>query len=723
MRRDAYRHRAIARIVQELHDHASQSAPPQSLGEALLTRLVEALLVDCVALLRQCQDRAAFRVEYSLGLALEFVLPLADGALDEGDSLPEAAQIALRAEGLQSWLWVCDVATGMALLLGNRRDHGLDRNNLEAADRPIAAAALKVYTGLREQQRTVAALRASETNYRLLFESAYDSLAVLDLRGNALLDANRQAVELSGCPLAELRRRPPSDWLVDLNPAVWKVRWLRALAGRPQRFECQLRTAIGRVLWAEINLKRINAEGRQLLLAVVRDISQRKHSEEQLRHHAFHDALTQLHNRALVLERIEQAIKRRRRAPDYRFAVLFLDLNRFKVINDSLGHSIGDRLLVSISQRLRDCLRPEDTVARLGGDEFLILLSDLRQPNDVCLCAERLEHTLLEPFAIDGHDIYTSVSIGIVQADDRYADPQAMLRDADIAMYQAKRIEAARHRYVLFHPAMHTRLVDMMQLEHDLRRAVERREFLVYYQPIVELGSGRLKGFEALVRWQHPERGLIPPNDFIPAAEETLLILPIGHFVLAEACRQSQQWAQRYSPAPTINVNLSSRQFTSANLAEEIKRLVNEYGCQPALLNLEITESVILEDTDAAQTTLRELHQQGFQLSMDDFGTGYSSLSYLHQFPFDTLKIDRSFIQAMDQDSSRLNIVKAIIALARTLGKTVVAEGVETRQQAEFLAALGCDFGQGYYFSRPVEAATAEALLRNGCPWLQPTPI
>jgi EAL domain-containing protein (putative c-di-GMP-specific phosphodiesterase class I) len=267
---------------------------------------------------------------------------------------------------------------------------------------------------------------------------------------------------------------------------------------------------------------------------------------------------------------------------------------------------------------------------------------------------------------------------------------------------------------------MHIRAIQIMELESDLRRAVDRREFVVYYQPIVHLGSGRFKGFEALVRWRHPERGLVPPNDFIPVAEETLLILPIGHLVLEEACRQAAAWANQYSPPLTVNVNLSGRQFTSTDLAKEIDQLVRQHGCDPALLNLEITESAIMDDTEAAQATLQRLHDQGFQLSMDDFGTGYSSLSYLHQFPFDILKIDRSFIQALGSDYNRTKIVNVIITLARTLGKTVVAEGVETREQAEYLAALGCDFGQGYYFSRPVDAEAAEALLKDP-PWLRTT--
>lgn len=721
--RDARRSRTIALIIQRLYESAHQAAPSEPMGEMLIGLLMESLRVDCAALLDWSEEGHQCQMKYGLGLAADFTLPLTKApplyaASLHPETLPVAARAALYAEGLCNWLWLAAPTVHLALLLGNRQLHKLDSDLVfEEADQVIATAVFKVYVGLLEQQRVTQALRVAETNYRTLFESAHEAFAVLDANTGVVLDANPRTADLLNCSLAELRGRLSLEWLAD-GAIPWKRYWRRALAGHPQQFECPIRTATNLACWVEIHLNRISID-RPLLLAVLRDVTERRQSEEQLRYHAFHDALTQLPNRALILERLAQAIQRRQRDPGYLFALLFLDLNRFSVINDSLGHSLGDLLLIAIGQRLCAYLRPEDSIARLGGDEFLILLMDLKHPDDAACCAERMERALVIPFAINQHDIYTSASIGIVLADDRYHEPEALLRDADIAMYAAKKRDAPYHRYTLFKPAMHDQALHIMELERDLRRAVDRREFLIHYQPVVHLASGRLKGFEALVRWRHPEHGLIVPNDFIPIAEETLLILPIGHLVLEEACRQVAVWANQYSPPPTVNVNLSGRQFTSTNLAGEIDQLVRQHDCDPALLNLEITESAIMSDVEAAQATLQRLHSQGFQLSMDDFGTGYSSLSYLHQFPFDVLKIDRSFIQALGQDLSRSKIVHTIIALARTLGKTVVAEGVETREQAEYLAVLGCDFGQGYYFSRPVDAETAEALLKDP-PWLRP---
>ena len=442
------------------------------------------------------------------------------------------------------------------------------------------------------------------------------------------------------------------------------------------------------------------------------DITERKLAEQRLLYDAMHDHLTGLANRARFMDRLSHAIARARRSKNPLFAVLFLDLDRFKLVNDSLGHLAGDQLLVGIAHRLERCLRPGDTLARLGGDEFTILLEELSGPTSVIIVAERILRLLEEPFFLSGQDVFSSASIGIALNNRSYQRAEDLLRDADIAMHQAK----ARGKdcpYVLFDPAMHDRIVMLMRLEHDLRHALERQELVVFYQPIVNLTTGHIKGFEALVRWRHPERGLVPPDEFIPLAEETLLILPLGRQVLAESCRRLATWARSYPERMplTISVNLSSKQLGSADLIRDIRQLLAETGCDPAFLELEITESVLIDNSEAVRSLMNGLHDLRIRLSLDDFGTGYSSLSYLHQFPFDTIKIDRAFIQPIDHNPNRLEIVRAIVALARALGKTVIAEGLETLEQVERLTALGCDLGQGYFFARPLDAAAAEQFL------------
>jgi diguanylate cyclase (GGDEF)-like protein len=434
-------------------------------------------------------------------------------------------------------------------------------------------------------------------------------------------------------------------------------------------------------------------------------------SKEHFRHAAFHDALTGLPNRALLTDHLKLAIERGKQHKGHVFAVLFLDLDRFKNINDSLGHSTGDQLLVAIARRVEECLRPMDTVARLGGDEFAILLDGLEDFNDAIHVAERVQMDLTRPFNLNGHEVYTTASIGIALSTTGYEDPENLLRDADIAMYRAK--ENGKARYELFDTVMHAHAVALLQLENDLRRAVEREEFSVYYQPIVSLETNRLAGFEALVRWNHPERGIVPPGEFISLAEETGLIMEIGEWVLRESCRQMRRW-QWQAPMTrplTLSVNLSSKQFTQPDIIEQVKLILQETDFDPRSLRLEITESVVMENAEQAATMLKQLRDLGVHLSIDDFGTGYSSLSYLHRFPVTTLKIDRSFISRMGAGDENSEIVKTILTLATNLGMEVVAEGVETEDQLSQLRALKCDYGQGYLFSRPVNAEAAERLI------------
>lgn len=435
-------------------------------------------------------------------------------------------------------------------------------------------------------------------------------------------------------------------------------------------------------------------------------------SKDHFRHAAFHDELTNLPNRALLTEHIKLAIERPRSRDEQLFAVLFLDLDRFKNINDSLGHIAGDQLLIATARCLEDCMRPMDTVARLGGDEFAILLDGLESVSDAILVAERIQQALTRPFTLNGHEVFVTTSIGITLSNTGYEDPENVLRDADTAMYRAK--ESGKARFEVFDSSMHSHAVALLQLENDLRRAIERREFKVYYQPIVNLDTDEVSGFEALVRWYHPERGLVPPDEFIGIAEETGLIVDIGILVLRESCRQLREWQARPGlKSLTVAVNLSAKQFAQPDLVSQVKEILLETGLDAQYLKLEITETVVMENAEVARNMLSQLCALGVQLSIDDFGTGYSSLSYLHRFPVTTLKIDRSFIGRMGANGENCEVVKTINTLANNLGMAVVAEGIETEDQLAQLKAMGCGYGQGYIFSRPLTTEAATLFVRE----------
>ena len=445
--------------------------------------------------------------------------------------------------------------------------------------------------------------------------------------------------------------------------------------------------------------------------------SQLKESKEHFRHAAFHDTLTNLPNRALLAENLKFVIERAKQHEDYQFAVLFLDLDRFKNVNDSLGHSIGDQLLIAMARRLESCTREADMVARLGGDEFAVLLDGIPDQNEAARMGQRIQEKLQSPFNLSGHEVFTTTSIGIALSSTGYDHPENMLRDADTAMYRAK--AKGKACYEIFDKGMHTHAVYLLQMENDLRRAIEREELRVHYQPIVSFDSGQLAGFEALVRWQHPERGFINPSDFIPLAEDTGLIVPLGLWVLRRACEQLGQWQWQSAANRSLfmSVNLSGKQVARPKLVSEIRQVLEETRIDPKYLKLEITESAVMENAETAVQLLRRLKALGVQLSIDDFGTGYSSLGYLHRFPVNTLKVDRSFVGRIGEAAENIEIVRTIISLAENMGMEVVAEGVETLSQLAQLRKLNCQYGQGYLFSRPVDAESVSKWISRKPHW------
>ena len=576
-----------------------------------------------------------------------------------------------------------------------------------------------------ERQRAEAALRESEERYALAANGANDGLWDWNLRNYEVYFSSRWKSML-GYKEHEVENSL-HEWFERIHPEDLervKMELTHHFQRLTPHFESEYRLLHqdGTYRWMlSRGLAVQDNKGKPYRIAGSQtDITERKLAEARLTHNAFHDALTGLSNRVLFMKRLGQALKLAQRRQNYLFAVLFLDLDRFKVINDSLGHMSGDQLLIAFVQRLVPHLRLGDAIARLGGDEFAILVEDIDEISNATNIANRIQTELALPFNLGGQQVFTSVSIGIALSSTAYERPEELLRDADLAMYRAKALGKAR--YVVFDPVMHTRAVTLLQLENDLRRAVERQEFQLYYQPIVTLSTGKITGFEALIRWQHPERGLVLPAEFIPVAEETGLIVPIGYWVLSEACRQVCLWQEACSlthPPLTISVNLSVRQFGQADLIQQIDQILQETGMDARSLRLEITESVIMEDVEAAATMLLQLRNLGVQLYVDDFGMGYSSLSYLHRFPIDALKIDRSFISGMGVEQESAEIVQTIITLAQNLGIYVVAEGVETAMQLSQLRAINCKDGQGqgYYFSKPLEREAIEALLAAQPQW------
>ena len=501
----------------------------------------------------------------------------------------------------------------------------------------------------------------------------------------------------------EMRRRQSSRELI-APPGELLERTILTRAGEPRFVQWNVTTLRG-MDGAIVGSAMIGA-----------DVTDQRRSSEKLLHDALHDSLTGLPNRALLMDRLTQRLAVAKRRPHVNFAVLFLDIDRFKVINDSLGHMRGDEFLVEVARRLSSVLRPSDTVARLGGDEFTVLLEDVADKTSASVVSDRLLEVLSEEFVLGGQEVFSGASIGIAHGNATYARPEDILRDADTALYRAK--AQGRGRWVEFDTTMHARAVEILQLETDLRRALDRRELRLHYQPVVSLTSGEISGAEALIRWQHPERGLVAPAEFIPLAEETGLIVPIGAWVLEEACRQMKEWQDKLSmPQLEIGVNLSSRQFQAPGLVAEVGRVLSQTGLSPRCLRLEVTESLLMDRHPHVADAMTGLRAMGVRIDLDDFGTGYSSLSYLYQFPIDTLKIDRSFVARMGAGEEGVEIVNHIVSLAQSLDMEVVAEGVETAEQLAQLRKLHCSYAQGYHLSRPIESARFEALLGEHKSW------
>ncbi len=650
-----------------------------------------------------------------------------------------------QVEGREWWLWGSAVVVTLVLTVGilsltfpgfHLPTDAAYSLNLKEWVRGLAALVLlfDIYTVYQhwQLQRVRRQLAEREQLFQLITENAADMIAVVDRNGQRLYNSPAYQ-RILGYSAEELAATSSLDQIhPDDRTRVLQASEKARDTGQGERLEYRIRHKDGSWRFLESTASAIrSAEGKTDGLVIVnRDITQRKRAEEQLAHQSFHDGLTDLPNRALFLDRLQRTVTLSRRHSDLKFAVLFIDIDEFKVFNDSLGHAAGDGLLIQVAQRLTASLRGADTVsrprlgdnaeplvgestlARPGGDEFTVLIEELHNPSDAIRVAERIQQTLALPFDLNGQEIVLSVSVGIAFSTNAGAEAQDVLRDAEIAMYRAK--STGKARCEVFDHATHAGAIKRLQLETDLRKALELNQFRVYYQPIVSLGNGQIVGFETLSRWQRPE-GLVMPGEFIAVADETGIILPINRQLLYDACRQLRSWQALFPSDPplTINVNITPKQFAQPELASQIGNTLRETGVDPSWVNLEITETIAMADAERSAVVLSELKALGVHLDIDDFGTGYSSLSRLQRFPVDTLKIDRAFVSRMDADPETHEIVRIIVMLAHGLRLKVVAEGVETQAQADMLKDIGCELAQGYLYSRPVAAEAIEQLLRD----------
>jgi diguanylate cyclase (GGDEF)-like protein/PAS domain S-box-containing protein len=574
---------------------------------------------------------------------------------------------------------------------------------------------LELEQAVSERQKAFDALAASEERCAMLLRGASDGLWEWDLETNEMHFCARWRAMLGHEDQESTSR--PDEWFNRVHPddiEQLQSEIMSHLLGMTQQFQCEhrVRRRDGTYRWMLSRGLAVMDSNRHVyrMTGSLTDVTDQKQAEKQLLHNAFHDALTGLPNRALFMDRLKHSVAQVAKGDGYSFGVLFLDLDRFKVVNDSLGHQIGDQLLTATARRIETCLRPGDIVARLGGDEFAVILDRVRHVNDAIQAAERIRQHLATPFNLSGHEVFISASIGIALNQAASDEPDEILRNADTAMYRAK--DQGRGCFELFDKGMHSRNAALSQLETGLRRAMVRGEFRVHYQPIISLETWRIGGFEALIRWVHPEHGYISPLKFIPVAEESGLIIPIGQWVLREACEQLRVWQDQFPSDPplSISVNLSGKQFLQGDLPDQISKILTETDLSPSSLKIEITESAIIENIDVAALMLKRIKALGVRLSLDDFGTGYSSLSYLHRFPIDTLKIDRSFVSRINLPKNT-EIVRTILTLAGNLGMDVVAEGVETRDQIIQLSGLDCEYVQGYLLSKPIDGRAMRDLI------------
>jgi diguanylate cyclase (GGDEF)-like protein/PAS domain S-box-containing protein len=567
---------------------------------------------------------------------------------------------------------------------------------------------------ISERVAANAMLRETVRRYSSIFEHATEGIFQTTPEGR-YLDANPALARIYGhaSPDALI------DHLHDISRQLYvqperRAAFVRLMQeqGAVRNFESQVYHHDGHIIWISENARAVkNADGSvQFFEGTVVDISERRQHEAELEYQASHDSLTGLPNRSLLRDRIEQAIAKARRDGN-RVGVVFVDLDHFKLINDSLGHHVGDRLLLEVAGRLSSCIRSHDSVARQGGDEFVLVLTEQHGEDDTLAIITRLLEVISQPWVDDGREYGLSCSVGISCYPKDGDDPDSLLRCADAAMYQAK--ASGRSTYHVYTPELNQAISARLELENSLRHALERAEFRVYYQPRIDVASGRIVGAEALIRWECPGKGLIPPDHFISIAEETGLIIPIGQWILQEACRQNRAWQRAGLPPISVSVNLSPIQFRHAGLVQSVAAALQQAELDPACLELELTESFVMHDAERINVAMQSLKALGVDIAVDDFGTGYSSLSYLKRFPVDRLKVDKSFVRDIDSDPDDAAIVRAIITLGHALGLKVVAEGVETMAHLEFLQQHGCDELQGYYFSRPVPAAEMEALLRG----------